>query len=183
MILYMFPDTSCSWFSHYSHLKLLTEITVQISVMHTSNTTVFHTFSNSTPIETAFISFIPCVSGSTLAAVCNPLGNSSYGMVAPDKNNIGKYTREVTAFTDFTVLHKLAINSPMLNIDTSVNNQETAKTRTFPFISYPKNTTETSATDMADKSAVTPAHNISLPKIHTGLHGVVKKCFNIFLSR
>ena len=58
---------------------------------------------------------------SPFAILCSPFGNSSYGIVAPDKNNIGKYTSEVTAFTDLIVLHRLAINNPIFKFGSSLN--------------------------------------------------------------
>lgn len=43
-----------------------------------------------TPIDISFNNLIPCVSGNIFAIFCKNEGNNSYGIVAPDKNNIGK---------------------------------------------------------------------------------------------
>ena len=123
-------------FYSYSQRNVFTEIAVHTIVITANKTMIPITDSTCVPIEAAFISLIPCVNGNTDATFCNPEGNNSNGIVAPDKNSIGKYTRLVTAFVAFTVLHRLAISKPILNMETNVKSHAPIKKTAFPFILY-----------------------------------------------
>ena len=74
----------------------------------------------SEPMLAAFIRSIPIPRGITSATVCSPLGKSSYGMVAPEKNNIGKYKMEVATFKLLGVLQRAADGTPMENMEIRV---------------------------------------------------------------
>lgn len=54
-------------------------------------------------------------------------GNTSAGIVAPENNNIGKYSRLVTTFMDFVVLQTAATSSPMENMETIVSTHNRIK--------------------------------------------------------
>ena len=74
----------------------------------------------SEPMPAAFIRSIPMHRGITSATSCSPLGKSSYGMVAPEKNNIGEYKMEAATFKLLGVLHRAAAGSPMENMEIRV---------------------------------------------------------------
>ena len=59
-----------------------------------------------------FNSFIPWVNGKKFAKLWILLGNIENGIVAPYKNNIGKYTSVQTKLVFLTLLQTLSINIP-----------------------------------------------------------------------
>ncbi len=58
------------------------------------------------PKHAAFKILIPCVKGKIFAIFCNTLGIASYGKVAPEKINIGKYIR--LSYFFLSHLHQVA---------------------------------------------------------------------------
>ena len=53
------------------------------------------------PSEAAFSNLIPCVSGRISEILCNAVGITSYGRVAPEKINMGKYKTLATILATF----------------------------------------------------------------------------------
>ena len=73
-------------------------------------------------MDTFFKVSIPIPSGIHLITMRTPAGNTSAGIVAPEKSNIGKYKRLVATFIDFVVRHKLATKRPIESMETIVSN-------------------------------------------------------------
>lgn len=95
----------------YSHLKVLTAAVLQTAEI-TARAIMFTRLPLiSAPMLASFIKSIPIPRGITSAIVCSPSGKSSYGMVAPEKNSIGKYKMEVATFKLFVVLQREAAKS------------------------------------------------------------------------
>ena|SRR5699024_10010661 len=101
----------------YSHLKNLTAIPPQIIIRVTMTTRGSHATSIGKPSEAALSNLIPCVSGRISAILCNAVGITSYGSVAPEKINIGKYKMLATILATFMLGATPPTITPMLNVE------------------------------------------------------------------
>jgi hypothetical protein len=104
-------------FNFYSKRNVLIEITLPQTIKNTRIPIENSVESDGKPIDIFFNNLIPCVNGSTFAIFCKIFGKSSNGMVAPDKNNIGKYTRLQTIFAVLIDLQMLANIIPKLYME------------------------------------------------------------------
>lgn len=106
------------------------------------------------------------------------VGNTSAGMVAPENNNIGKYSRLVTIFMDFVVLQTAATSSPIENMETIASSHNRIKIRIFPRIRYPQ-ITAAIVNKIVDTTATTLLERILQASSLAGEHGLQYILLNI----
>ena len=82
-------------------MKNFTAIPPQIIIRATMTIRGSQATSIGKPREAAFSNLIPCVSGRISAILCNAVGITSYGRVAPEKINMGKYKTLATILATF----------------------------------------------------------------------------------
>jgi hypothetical protein len=92
------------------------------------------------PNEVAFKSFIPWVSGKRFEAFCSPDGIISYGKVAPEKINIGKYSRLAIMPACFALAAMPPTMIPMLKMENITRRKLPENPNREPFKLQWKNT-------------------------------------------
>ena len=107
----------------HSHLKHFTATPVHKMVTVPMTAAGIHIDSVCIPREAAFISCIPCVSGKKATILCIISGITSKGSLVPEKNSMGKYSRQAMTLAIFSFFAIPPTIIPMLNLEIRVRSQ------------------------------------------------------------